>query len=222
MEAPLDLELISFNICPFVQRSVITLLHKGVDHKITYIDLASPPDWFLAISPLGKVPILRVKGETALFESAVINEYIDEVTPNPMMPADALTRGVHRGWIEFCSGCLVNMFMALMAKTQEAYEEKCQSLAENLARLETIVQTGPFFAGNQLALIDFAYAPLFTRLDLINRRQTMASLDELPKVSGWSESLIKLDEVKKSVVPEFEELFIGYIKKSDSYAANLY
>jgi len=69
-------ELISFELCPFVQRSVITLLQKGVDFKINYIDIHDPPEWFQQISPLGKVPVMRVDN-TVLFESAVINEYLD-------------------------------------------------------------------------------------------------------------------------------------------------
>lgn len=66
------IELISFKTCPFVQRSVITLKEKGIDFKTTYIDLAEKPAWFLAISPLGKVPVLKI-GDEVLFESAVIN-----------------------------------------------------------------------------------------------------------------------------------------------------
>ena len=69
--------LISFDICPFVQRSVITLEEKGVEYEIKYIELENKPDWFLAISPFGKVPVLQAN-DTVIFESAVINEYLDE------------------------------------------------------------------------------------------------------------------------------------------------
>ncbi|MGC9457270.1 MAG: glutathione S-transferase family protein, partial [Halothiobacillaceae bacterium] len=83
----MKLELISFKLCPFVQRSVITLLHKDQPFETTFINLMDPPDWFSEISPLGKVPLLRVD-DTVLFESAVINEFIDEVTPDRLMPED--------------------------------------------------------------------------------------------------------------------------------------
>lgn len=66
--------LISFKLCPYVQRSVINLLEKKVDYEIKYIDLANKPEWFLKISPFRRVPVLVV-GEDVLFESAVINEY---------------------------------------------------------------------------------------------------------------------------------------------------
>ncbi|MDX1655109.1 MAG: glutathione S-transferase N-terminal domain-containing protein, partial [Candidatus Competibacteraceae bacterium] len=70
-----DLQLVSFDLCPFVQRSVIALKEKGAQFEIAYIDLKDPPEWFKKLSPLGKVPLLRV-GEEVLFESAAINEYL--------------------------------------------------------------------------------------------------------------------------------------------------
>jgi glutathione S-transferase len=71
-----DLELISFDICPYVERSRIALEHKGVEYDYTEIDLSDKPDWFLEISPRGKVPVLTVDDEP-IFESNVINELIE-------------------------------------------------------------------------------------------------------------------------------------------------
>src|SRR5512145_1650093 len=106
--------LVSFKLCPFVQRSVIVLQEKRVDYEITYIDLKNPPDWFKAISPFGKVPLLQV-GDTVLFESAVIMEYLDEVNPPSLHPADPLRKAHNRAWVEFSSSlffCQYNMVMA--------------------------------------------------------------------------------------------------------------
>ena len=80
MTAPL--KLISHKLCPYVQRAVIALTEKGVPFERIDIDLASKPDWFLKLSPLGKVPVLVVTGddckEVSLFESNVICEYIED------------------------------------------------------------------------------------------------------------------------------------------------
>lgn len=97
--------LVSFNVCPFVQRSLIVLEEKRVrDHyDIRYIDLDAKPDWFLRYSPMGQVPILIV-GDTVLFESVAINEYLDDVSPGPSLhPQDPLRRAHNRAWIEFLS-----------------------------------------------------------------------------------------------------------------------
>jgi len=98
----MTLKLVSFKACPFVQRVAITLQYKGIDYDIEYIDLGNPPEWFLAISPLKKVPLLIVDG-TVIFESAVINEYIDEVYTPMLHPQDLLMKAINRSWIEYCN-----------------------------------------------------------------------------------------------------------------------
>src|SRR5882724_6238219 len=94
------LKLISHKLCPYVQRAVIALTEKGVAFERIDIDLANKPDWFLKVSPLGKTPVLGV-GDTAIFESAVILEYLEETQQTPLHPADPLDRAEHRAWIEF-------------------------------------------------------------------------------------------------------------------------
>src|ERR1700757_1923962 len=103
MAAPL--KLISHKLCPYVQRAVIALTEKGVSYERIDIDLASKPDWFLKISPLGKTPVLVV-GDRAIFESAVILEYLEETQGHPLHPADMLARAEHRSWMEFGSAVL--------------------------------------------------------------------------------------------------------------------
>jgi glutathione S-transferase len=79
------LTLVSHYLCPYVQRASIVLSEKGVAFERHYIDLAAKPDWFLRISPLGKVPLLAVPqaglDDAILFESAVICEYLEETHP---------------------------------------------------------------------------------------------------------------------------------------------
>jgi glutathione S-transferase len=99
------LKLISHRLCPYVQRAVIALSEKGVAFERIDIDLSNKPDWFLKISPLGKTPVLLV-GDHAIFESAVILEYLEDTQAKPLHPADPLARAEHRAWIEFGSAVL--------------------------------------------------------------------------------------------------------------------
>ena len=213
----MDFELISFKLCPFVQRSLITLLHKQVPHRITYIDLAAPPAWFGEISPFGKVPLLRVDGEHVLFESAVINEFIDEVTPGRLMPEDALQRARNRAWIEFGSGCLVDHFNLTSAENQGKFDNALGELLDKLERLEGMFGDGPYFNGPDLSLADTAYAPLFMRLEILGRQLEIYDREEFPKVAAWSDTLLALPAVRDSVVPEFEELFLAHVAKRSAY-----
>src|SRR5881394_2023473 len=91
------LTLVSFDLCPYVQRAAIVLAEKGLPFERIDVDLANKPAWFKAISPLGKVPLLKV-GDEVLFESAVIVEYLEETLDPALHPADPLGRARHRGW----------------------------------------------------------------------------------------------------------------------------
>lgn len=213
------LELISFKLCPFVQRSVITLLYKKVEFEITHIDLSNPPEWFKKISPFGKVPILRVDNENVIFESAVINEYLDETTPGRLLPEDALLRALDRSWIDFGSACVMDVSGIMHADNQEKYDKKYAALKNKLGWLENILTKAPYFNGEEISLVDFAYAPLFMRMDLIGLKQEMLYDSGCNKVATWSETLLSLDCVKKSVVDDFEELLMKMIQTHGAYTA---
>jgi glutathione S-transferase len=210
----MKLELVSFKLCPFVQRSVITLLEKGHDFQIAYINLDDPPQWFKDVSPLGKVPVLQV-GEEVLFESAVINEYIDEITPPSLHPQNPLMKAKNRAWIEFGSELLMAQFRFVMSQDKNSYETNLKELQEKLQRLETVLSGGTFFNGEQFSLVDTAYAPLFMRLELLKQ---WANLDfNLPKIQRWSAALLAKESVQKSVVDDFANLFQMRLKAANSY-----
>src|SRR5258705_5507013 len=151
MAAPL--KLISHKLCPYVQRAVIALTEKGVSFERIAIDLADKPDWFLAISPLGKTPVLQV-GDKAIFESAVILEYLEETESKPLHPADPLARAEHRGWIEFGSAVLNDIAGFYAAKDEAAFKAKTAQLEQRFARLEARITASPWFDGENFSLVD--------------------------------------------------------------------
>lgn len=208
------IELISFKLCPYVQRSVVTLLHKNVDFKITYIDLKDKPEWFLEISPLGKVPVLKI-GENVLFESAVINEYLDETNGESLMPKDSLEKAKERAWIEYSSSMNAHLYNIARTKGDEL-EKHISSLLEKLSKLENVISKGGFFRGNEFSLVDSSYAPVFHRIFLMRKIKDDQRWSKMPKVRAWAENIIGLEEVKNSVVEDFEELFINYLKENGS------
>ena len=194
------LELISFPLCPYVQRSVITLLHKQVGFTLTHIDLAHKPEWFLALSPLGKVPCLKIDEHTVLFDSQVINEYLDETIAPVLHPADPLERAQHRAWIAFGSEILGDQMQMMVAQGEERFTAASRQLFDKLERLDKAMGNGAFFAGDDFSLIDAALAPLFMRMEILHAlrplprweslgklRRLTALLMELPEVAGWNQ-----------------------------------
>lgn len=158
-------------------------------------------------------------GETALFESMVICEYLDEVHPPSLHPSDPLQKALNRGWIEFSSELFADLYRLYTASEGEEFEERRGELRKKLERLERQLGTGPFFNGGSFAMIDAAIAPAFLRLSLLAEIRPLGLLEDLPKVERWSGALLARDSVRTSVVPEFPVLFREYLAASGSYLA---
>lgn len=163
-----NLKLISHKLCPYVQRARIVLEEKGIPHDIEFIDLNAKPEWFLKLSPLGKVPLLLVDGES-IFESAVISEYLDEITPGSLHPADPLMKAKHRAWIEFASSTLAAIAAFYSAADTQAFDRAVTVLRERFRSLETATLARPYFGGERFQLVDAAFGPVFRYFDVIDR-----------------------------------------------------
>lgn len=209
-------KLISFKLCPFVQRSVIVLKLKKIPFEVLYIDLKNKPEWFLKISPTGKVPVLQV-GEEVIFESSVINEFLDETNPPSLHPADPIQKAKNRAWIEFFSNLFTQFYQMCHAKTREEYETFRKILQQNLKKVEAEVQ-GTFFNGDFISLADCAIAPLFSRIEYLNSAlgDFYSGMDKLKE---YANRLASLPEVKESVLPEVPNAFREHIYESQSFLA---
>ncbi len=220
----MHLHLVSFKTCPYVQRSVITLKHKGRDFDVTYIDLADPPEWFTQKSPLGKVPIVEVTepdgDTTVLFESAVINEFIDEVTGGGLLPSDPLQKARARAWIEFASECNADYYQASVAKDEATMRKHFEALMHKLGKVDTEL-AGDFFLETGFSLVDTAFAPLLMRLTQVEELNSDFHLDEVPNVKAWQKRLLAMPEVKGSIVKDWRELNLAYIQRQNSHLATM-
>ena len=162
------LVLVSHALCPYVQRAAIVLAEKGVRFERRDVDLSAKPDWFRAISPLGKRPVLLVDG-APIFESAVICDYLDETIAPRLHPAEALDRAQHRAWIEFGSEIL-GLIARLYAAPDEAQLDARRAEPEKrFAQVEAVLGDGPHFAGDRFSIVDAAYAPVFRYFDTFDR-----------------------------------------------------
>ena len=209
-------KLISFKLCPYVQRSVILLKEKGVDYDIEYIDVYNPPEWFLALSPTGKVPILQVE-DTVLFESAVINEYIDEVYTPALHPADPIKKAQNRAWIEFASAMYMDTFNIMMATDKESSDKAIESMNKNLTGLDKAMEKSPWFNGEILSLVDISAAPLFTRLEFYKQHCSLDLLKDFPNLQAWSSGLLARQSVIESKVEGFDDMLLMRMKKIGTY-----
>ncbi len=209
-------KLISFKLCPYVQRSVILLKEKGVDYDIEYIDVYDPPEWFLALSPTGKVPILQVEG-TVLFESAVINEYLDEVYTPALHPSSPIAKAQNRAWMEFTSPLYMDTFNIMMATDKESSDKAIDSMNKNIAGLDKAMENTPWFNGADFSLVDISAAPLFTRLAFYKKHCDLDLLKDFSNLQAWSDGLLARQSVIESKVEGFDDMLLMRMGKIGTY-----
>ncbi len=214
------LKLISHKLCPYVQRAVIALTEKGVPFERIDIDLSSKPDWFLKVSPLGKTPVLLV-GDHAIFESAVILEYLEETQAKPLHPVDPLARAEHRAFIEFGSAVLNDIAGFYAAADDAAFKAKVTQLEQRFARLEARVVATPWFDGEHFSLVDAAFGPVFRYFDVFDGIADFGILAGKPKLERWCQNLAARPSVRSAVSADYPALLRGFIERRKSWLSGL-
>ncbi|CDX52189.1 Glutathione S-transferase [Mesorhizobium plurifarium] len=222
-----SLTLVSHHLCPYVQRAAISLAEKAVPFERTYVDLSNKPEWFKAVSPLGKVPLLRVRhgdAEEVIFESAVILEFLEETEANPLHPADPLVRARHRAWIEFSSAILNAIGRFYSAADEAAFLHESRGLSEMFGRVEAELsarQSGPWFAGERFSLVDAVYGPVFRYVDTFDRIGDFGTLDGKPLVQAWRKALTERRSVKEAVGPDYPQRLHAFLRARGSYLSGI-
>jgi glutathione S-transferase len=213
------LTLVSHKLCPYVQRAVIALTEKSVPFERIDIDLSNKPDWFKAVSPLGKTPVLLV-GNTAIFESAVILEYLEDTQKPALHPADALARAEHRAWIEFGSAILNDIAGLYAAADEAAFNAKIAALRDKFVRVEARLKA-PWFDGARFSLVDAAFGPVLRYCDAFDRIGDFGILDQLPKLAAWRAALAARPAIKAAVSPDYPALLWNFLRARNSHLSRL-
>ena len=194
---------------------------KNVEFEVTYVNLRDKPDWFLEISPHGKVPVLKVDDEI-LFESNAIAEFLDETVEPRLHPEDPIKRARNRAWTDFVPDFSAALNKIGYAKTKEAMEEGLAAAPKAISRLENALahergNDGPNFNGDKLCLVDAAYAPFLQRFAIIEEILQTGLLKDFPLVQAWSDALLANETVTGAVPDNFPEEFEGNHQRRETY-----
>jgi len=205
------LALVSFKLCPYVQRAAIVLHEKGIAFERRWVDLANKPEWFRAVSPLGKTPVLLVDGE-AVFESAVICEFLDDVFAPRLHPRDPLERARHRSWMEFGSSVLNTIAAFYNASDARTLDARREELRSRFAQLEQVIAAkGPYFAGEDFCMVDAVFAPVFRYFEVFGALGVGGFFDGLPRVQAWREALAHRPSVRASATEDYAKLLTQFV-----------
>ena len=207
--------LVSHALCPYVQRAAIVLDEKQVPFTRRDVDLAHKPDWFNAVSPLGKTPVLLV-GDTAIFESAVICEYLDDTLAPRLHPSDPLQRARHRAWMEFGSAVLNGIAAFYSAPDETALQARRGDLVRRFMVLEGALGPGPYFDGERFSIVDAVFGPVLRYFDAFERNGDFGFFDATPRVRAWRGALAARGSVQRAVGTDYGARLLAFIESKGS------
>ncbi|HEX3952962.1 MAG TPA: glutathione S-transferase family protein [Stellaceae bacterium] len=214
--------LVSFKTCPWVQRSAITLREKGTPFEFRHIESDNRPDWFLAISPHKKVPVLRIDDAVTLFESNAINEYLDETIEPRLHPKDPIERAINRAWTDYIPTFASSVTGVAYAATEEAFNKASEQTPVAFERLEKALEkqgSGPFFNGSEYSLVDAAYAPFLQRYLFLDNIRHRGIIDNYPRVKAWAAALMARPSTHSFPEAEFEAMYREGVRKRGSFVS---
>lgn len=201
------IEIYSAQVCPYAHRSRLALLEKGIPFELIEIDLQNKPPQFQEISPYGKVPAIK-HGAKRVWESAIINEYLEEVFPDPpLLPTDPYLRAQARIWIDFANTRLVPAFSALLRSPKlDEQAEGAKALANHLSFIENealgrLSEEGPYWFGSQISLVDLTYYPWFERWPALEFYRSFEWQKDWIRLQRWRDALEERPTVQKIANP---------------------
>jgi glutathione S-transferase len=214
--------LVSFKTCPWVQRAAIVLREKGVEFEFRHITPDNRPDWFLAISPHKKVPVLRVDDSVSLFESNAIAEYLDETIAPRLHPSDPVARALNRAWTDYVPTFSSTVTGHAYAKTEADYNASIAGIETAFDRLEQALEkngAGRFFNGEDYSLVDAAYAPFLQRYAFLDRIKPLGKIEAYPRLKAWSDALLARQSTHSFPAAEFEAMYRANVKARGVYVS---
>lgn len=212
--------LISFRSCPWVQRVAIVLREKRVEFEFVHIEPGNRPDWFFAVSPHNKVPVLRIDDHRSLFESDAINEYLDEMHTPRLHPDDPVERAVHRAWIEYAPTFADVASGHAYAETEDGYNKAAALIPALFDKIEKALKrqaAGPFFNGPHYSLVDAAYAPFLQRHLFLERIKPVEHIGNFPNVNAWAHAIADRPSTHTFPPDEYEGMYRDLVKRRNNW-----
>jgi len=212
--------LVSFKTCPWVQRAAIVLREKKIEFEFRHIEPDNRPDWFLAISPHKKVPVLRIDDKLSLFESNAIAEYLDETISPRLHPEDPIERAINRAWTDYVPTFAESVTGAGYAPSEEGYNQAVEKIPVAFERLEKALEklgAGPFFNGAKFSLVDASYAPFLQRYYYLDRVRKVGQIEKFPRVEAWAKALLARPSVHTFPEAELEPMYREGLRRRKSW-----
>jgi glutathione S-transferase len=216
-----QVKIYSASVCPYAQRVRLVLLEKRVDFDLIEIDLHHKPDWFAEVSPYGKVPVI-LHENNRIWESSIINEYLEEVFPEPaLLPHKPELKAIARLWIDFANTKFTPAFYKLLLSQDVQQQQNWQDeLHHHLLFMEKegfhqLSQTGSYWLGDALSLVDLTFYPWFERWIALEHYRNFKLPVNCTRLREWLGVMQQHPSVRATTQPH--EV---YIQDYAQYASN--
>ncbi|XP_072947173.1 pyrimidodiazepine synthase-like [Epargyreus clarus] len=163
------LRLFAMRFCPYAERSVLVLNAKKIEYDLVFINLDHKPEWIFDFNPKGSVPILEYEQGKAIFDSTIINVYLDEKYPDvKLQSSDPLRRAQDKMLVELFAGAQSAYYTAAFnpqgvePKTVETYHKGLELLQKELQSRGT-----KFLHGDEPGFIDYTIWPFLERFEAL-------------------------------------------------------
>jgi len=214
------LKIVSFKICPFVQRVTALLEAKHLPYEVEYISLKNKPQWFLNISPNGQVPVLITETGQPLFESDAIVEYLEEAYP-PLIPSVSTEqRAINRAWSYLAVKNYLVQCSAQRSANEATLKERSLKLKKAFSAMEYALGDAPYFNTKTIGIVDIAWLPLLHRAGLIEKHTGYDFLAGYPKLKKWQQQVLSTGLAEKSVAEDFEQAFTDFYLSNQTFLGN--
>ena len=215
------MKIVSFKICPFVQRVTALLESKRAAYEVEYIDLSNKPQWFLEASPNGQVPILITDDGSVLFESDAIVEYVDEVVGESLFASDPVKKAQERAWSYLATKHYLVQCSAQRSKDPSILAERLVKLNAAFVKIQARLGEAPFIGGSAPGMVDIAWTTLLHRTEIIARHSGCDFLAGFLRLQEWRSALMAMGLPPASVSEDFVDRFTAFYLPETTYLGQL-
>jgi glutathione S-transferase len=160
-----------------------------------------------------------VQGDLAARQGAAAQGYLEDTLPNPLHPADPLLRAQHRGWMEFGSAILSDVWGYETATDEASALAKAVALKLKFERVERALGEGPFFAGEKISVVDAVFAPIFRYFDVFDALTDHGIFAATPEVRAWRAALAARPSVRAAVDADYPDRLRDFLRKRQAWIA---
>ena len=216
-----NLKLLTSAFSPYGHRVETLLLEKNISYHKEHIDLGNKPNWFIDISPLGKIPVLLVD-DRPLFESLAILEYLEATyTENIFHPKNQFVLAWHRGWMEFSNTLLSLTFGLVFADNAQTIADKQQELKNKLALFAKQIKYQPYFNGDFFSILDITMASAMQPLLFLSEKFNLNLFENLDNLLQYANNLLNRPSFAKSLPENYSQIFENFLKRKNSFLLQL-